>query len=85
MTRKIVALATAAAISLATFAPAVSAMETEFNMLTGAVYNALRSFDLPTDNIENLTLAQIATIKGILDGDDGGGNKKLQIKAILER
>lgn len=85
MTRKFVALATAATISLTAMAPAAFSMGMEFNMLTGAVFNELRSRGLPTDNIHDLTIGQLAIIKGIVDGDDGEGNKTQQIKAIINR
>jgi len=85
MTRKLVALATAASISLAAVAPAVHAMDMEFNMLTGAVYNALKSRNLPTDNIDDLSLSQIAIITGILNGDEPEGMKTQRIEAILNR
>jgi len=85
MTRKIIALVTAATISLAAAAPAVHAMGMEFNMLTGAVYNALKSRGLPTDNIDTLTLSQIATIKDIVDSDASEGQKNQRIKAVLDR
>jgi len=85
MTRKFIALATAATISLTAMAPAAFSMGLEFNMLTGAIYNELRTRGLPTDNIQDLTLGQMGTIKGIVDGDDSEGNKTRQIKALLER
>ncbi|MDJ0824591.1 MAG: hypothetical protein QNJ16_03720 [Rhodobacter sp.] len=85
MTRKLVALTTAAAISLAAAAPAVQAMDMEFNMLTGAVFNALKSRGIPTDNIDTLTLSEIAVIKGILDSDDSEGSKTQSIKNIVTR
>jgi len=87
MTRKIIAIVTAATISMAAAAPMVQAqgMEMGFNMLTGAVYNELRARGLPTDGINDLTLSQLAIIKGIVDGDDGEGKKTNNIKAILNR
>lgn len=85
MTRNIIALATAATVSFAAFAPAVQAMDMEFNMLTGAVYQELKQRNLPTDGINNLTLSQIAIIKGIVDSDDSEGQKSNRIKAILNR
>jgi len=85
MTRKFAALATVATLTLTGMAPAVSAMDMEFNMLTGAVFNELRARGLPTENIDKLTLGQIAIIKGILDGDDGEGKKTQNIRAILLR
>ena len=85
MTSKFAAYLTAATIALGASAPAAHAMGMEFNMLTGAVFNELRARSLPTDNIDNLTLGQIAIIKSILDGDDSEGQKTNRIKVILER
>ena len=86
MTRKLLALVTAASISVAAAAPVMAqGMSMGFDMLTGAVFNALQSRGLPTDNINDLSLSQIATIKGILDSDDNDGNKTQSIKAILNR
>ena len=85
MTRKIIALATATMISLTAAAPAVHAMGMEFNMLTGAVFNELRTRGLPTEGIHDLTLGQLAQIKAIVDGDDGEGNKTQRIRAIMRR
>ena len=85
MTRKLIALATAAAISMTAMAPAAFSMGMEFNMLTGAVYNELKARGLPTDSIHELTLSQLALIKGIIDGDDSEGKKTNNIKAILAR
>jgi len=87
MTRKILAIVTAATISMAAAAPVAHAqgMEMGFNMLTGAIYNELKARGLPTDNINDLTLSQLAIIKGILDSDDGEGKKTNNIKAILNR
>jgi hypothetical protein len=87
MTRKLVAFVTAATISLAAAAPAISQqdMSMGFNMLTGAVYNELVSRGLPTDNIQSLTLSQLAIIKSIIDSDDSEGKKTNGIKAILAR
>ena len=84
MTRKLIALVTAATISLAAVAPAAQSMEMEFNMLTGAVFNALKSHDLPTDTIDGLTLNQIGQINAI-ENDDSipESNKKQQIEAIM--
>ena len=86
MTRKLIAIVTAASISLAAAAPVLAqGMDMGFNMLTGAVFNELKSRGLPTESIDTLTLAQIAIIKGILDSDDSEGKKTQNIKAILSR
>jgi hypothetical protein len=86
MTRKLLALATAASISVAAAAPVMAqGMSMGFDMLTGAVFNALQARGLPTDNINALSLSQIAIIKGILDSDDNDGNKTQAIKAIINR
>lgn len=81
MTR-ILALATAATITLA---PALQAqpMEMEFNMLTGAVFNALQSRGIATENINSLSLSEIATIKNILGSDESEGQKTQRIEQII--
>jgi len=75
-------LATAVATTGAT---ASMAMDMEFNMLTGAIFNELKSRGLPTDGIDDLSLSQIAIIKDIIEGDEPEGNKTNRIQAILER
>lgn len=85
MTRKFAALATVATLTLTGMAPAVSAMDMEFNMLTGAIFNELRSRNLPTENIDKLSLGQIAIIRGILNNDDNAGKQSQDIAAILRR
>ena len=84
MKRTISALAVAAAVAT-TGASMATAMEMEFNMLTGAVFNELKKRGLPTDNINELSLSQIAIIKDIIDGDEPEGVKNNRIEAILER
>ncbi|RMD95161.1 MAG: hypothetical protein D6811_01445 [Alphaproteobacteria bacterium] len=87
MTKKLIALVTAAGISLAAMAPAVQAqdeMGMGFNMLTGAIYNELSQRGLPTDGIRELSLSKISQIKAILDsGDLSEGDKNNRILAIL--
>ena len=80
MKRNILALATASAIAFAALAPSAQAMENEFNMLTGAIYNEFVAMGLPTDKINELSLAEI---KNLLEGDGMGADSK--IKLILER
>lgn len=83
MKRNILALATASAIAFAALAPSAQAMENEFNMLTGAIYNEFVAMGLPTDKINELSLAEVAEIKNLLEGDGMGADSK--IKLILER
>lgn len=85
MTRKFAALFTAASIAFAAAAPTVQAMEQEFNMLTGKVYNELKTRGLPTDNIDNLSLSDIAIIVAIINSDESEGNKTQRIEAVLNR
>ena len=80
MKLKTLALATAASLTVAASA---NAMDQEFNMLTGAVFNALVQLDVPTDGIQDLTLGQIATIKAILDSDDADNVKKQRVSNII--
>jgi len=81
MKRTIGTLATIATLSLG-FAGSAFAMQDELNMLTGSVYNSLRSMDLPTDNIGNLTLEQITQIQVFINQEEGMGRIQ-QIKKIL--
>lgn len=83
MKRNILALATASAIAFAALAPSAQAMENEFNMLTGAIYNSFVSMGLPTDKIQDLSLSEVAQIKDLLE-EDGMGSTG-QIKVILDR
>ena len=82
MKRTMTAIVTAATLSL-TAVPSAQAMDMEFNMLTGAVYNALSVLGVDTSGINDLSLAQIAQIKGIVDGDEPEGTKKGRIEAIM--
>lgn len=81
MKNTIATIATVATLSLG-FAGSAFAMENELNMLTGSVYHSLRSMGLPTDNIDNLSLAQIVQIQAFINQEDGMG-KVQQIKKIL--
>jgi hypothetical protein len=60
-------LATVATLGMTVLAPASQAMEQELDMLTQSVTNALRVQGFDTTNVENLTLGQIAGIKGVLE------------------
>ena len=82
MKKSMTAFALAAALTTVGVASA-SAMEMEFNMRTGAVYNALKSQGIDTTNIDTLTLSEIAEIKGLLEGDDMGNAAKSRIENIL--
>ena len=82
MKKSMTALALATALGVAAAAP-VSAMDMEFNMLTGAVYNALKAQGFDTSNIDSLTLNEIAQIKSLLEGDDMGNAARARINKIL--
>ena len=83
MKTRMLALATAATLALG--APAMAQdIDMGYNMLTGAIYNALAARNLPTDGISELSLAQIATIKSFLDSGASGSEISQRISAILE-
>ncbi|MEM9127839.1 MAG: hypothetical protein AAGB28_18765 [Pseudomonadota bacterium] len=82
MKRNILAIATVAALASGT---AVQAMETEYNMLTGALYNALDQIDADTTKLGDLSLNQIAQIKAVLDGTDNDAKKKQRIETIMSK
>lgn len=82
MTRILSALILAAVTATATV-PAAVAMEQEFNMLTGAVYHELSKRGIDTSGINDLTLDQIALIRGVIDSGESEGNIKNRIEAIM--
>lgn len=82
-TRIITAAAIAAlALGVAAHAQEDPAMSQGFNMLTGAVYNALNSQGFDTSNINNLSLSQIALIRNLLT-EDMGNSERQRIEQIL--
>lgn len=87
MKTRIFAAATAAALTLGAAVHAQQddmAMSQGFNMLTGAVYNALRAQNFDTANINDLSLGQIAQIRSLLS-QDMGTNERQRIETILEQ
>lgn len=79
---------TAAALTALTFGVAAQAQEDPamgqgFNMLTGAVYNALNARGFDTSNINNLSLAEIAQIRNLLS-EDMGSSERQRIELILD-
>ena len=85
MKRNIAALAVIASLATGSLATSANAMGTELNMLTGAIFNELVSRNIATDNIQELTISQLAQIKDILENDDSEGRKTQDIKAIVNR
>lgn len=82
---KTIAFAAATALAIASYAPTASAMGQEFNMLTGAVFNELSSRGFDTSTVGQLTLSDIAKIKGLLDEGDMTGSIRGQIEKILSK
>lgn len=67
--------------------PAIAqdSMEMGQSMLVGALVNSLNRFGISTDNVDQLTLAEIAEIRGIVNDDSmGDNNKRSQIENVLE-
>jgi len=80
---------TAAALAALTLGVAAHAQEDPemrqgFDMLTGAVYNALNSRGFDTSNINSLSLSEIAQIRNLLT-DDMDNSERQRIELILER
>ena len=84
MTPKLKALLVAATVAVVA-APAVNAMETELNALTGAVYNDLNSMQMDLASINDLTLADIQTIDQIMHGGDTESEKRNKINSVLRK
>lgn len=85
MKTKIIAAATAAALTLGTVAPAAAQMTMRdgTNMLTGMVYNEFVTRGIPTDTVSDLSLAQLAQIQGILNSGESESQKTQRIEAIV--
>lgn len=81
MKRTLTALAAVAVLTSAV-APAAFAFTVELDQLTAAVTNELRDNGYDVTNVPNLTLAQLTTIKSLLDGSQGHSNE--QINLMLE-
>ncbi|RDC71296.1 hypothetical protein DLJ49_14840 [Rhodovulum sp. 12E13] len=75
---------TALTLGVAAHAQEDPAMGQGFNMLTGAVYNALSAQGFDTSNINDLSLSEIAQIRNLLTGDMGNSERQ-RIELILER
>ncbi|MCT4554977.1 MAG: hypothetical protein N4A53_09845 [Pelagimonas sp.] len=76
---------TAAALVMATIAPAAHAMENEATMLTGALYNGLTRMQIDTANMSNLTLGEVNIIASILHSGDSEGEKRRLIDTIIRK
>ena len=84
MKRTISTLITVATLSLALAAGAANAMGDELEQLNRALKNELTQLGLPTDHLQDLTLADISAIRGMLNSEDGMG-KVQGIKKILDK
>ena len=74
------AAATIAALSTgATFA---QTMGEGYNMLQTALMSDFERMGIPTEELDNLTLGQIAAIKEVVESEDES-NQKSQIEAII--
>ena len=82
-------IATIATISALTFGGAALAdahapgMGEGFDMLQTALMSDFERLGIPTDELDSLTLGQIAAIKSIVESEDQDGQKKGQIEAII--
>ncbi len=83
MIGKLAAAATAAALTMGSTAP-VAAMDQELNMLMGAVYFEVKSLGLDPNNIDQLTVNQLARIKAITSSSNDDQGAKFQVKKILD-
>jgi len=80
------ALIVASAMALPMTAAPVAAQDTLSmgqSMLVGSLVNSLTRMGIPTDNINNLTLSQIAEIRFILEEDMATNQQAERIRSIL--
>ncbi|PWJ10068.1 hypothetical protein [Jannaschia seohaensis] len=54
-----------------------------YDMLTTALMSDFERMGIPTDVLDDLTLAQVAEIKDIVEADDSDNFKKGRIEAII--
>lgn len=85
MTRKLIALSTAVAISAASFAPTAFAMDQELTMLEAAIDGAFVELGIQDVAIGSLTLAQLALVKNVLESEDSTQTKRNRVEAIVNR
>ncbi|MEO1025216.1 MAG: hypothetical protein AAFX07_06635 [Pseudomonadota bacterium] len=84
MTRNVIALATAAVISLGAVAP-LQAMDAEHTQLVNAVIADLNRLDVDLSNIDSLTLGDIARLKQLLSGESmSEAAQKNAVRRILD-
>ncbi|MEM6464691.1 MAG: hypothetical protein AAF724_22555 [Pseudomonadota bacterium] len=84
MTRNVIALATAAVISLGAVAP-LQAMDAEHTQLVNAVIADLNRLDVDLSNIDALTLGDIARLKQLLSGESmSEAAQKNAVRRILD-
>lgn len=84
MTRNVIALATAAVLTLGAVAP-LQAMDAEHNQLVNAVIADLNSLDVDVSNIDALTLGDIARLKQLLSGESmSEAAQKNAVRRILD-
>lgn len=83
------ALLVAATVALPT-AGAVSAQsDTQVigmghSMLVGSLMSSLAAEGIPSEGIENLTLTEVVTLRGVLSSDDTQNQKKAEAMKILD-
>lgn len=84
---KAVLVASTLALPIAAATTPVFAQDTlsmGHSMLLGSLMNNLNRMGIPTDNINDLTLNQVAEIRGIMEQSDMADNtKKRRIEEIL--
>ena len=82
MKHTIKALAVAALLST-TALSASAQVGGQMSMVIGSVYALLAELNLPTDNINNLTVAQISQIISIADSHEMGDAARVRVQKIL--
>lgn len=71
--------------SLAGATSGAIAMNSEVNQLTGALYTALATRGLPTENLHKLSMAEILQIEQILSNGDSGGEMRNAVGSIIRK
>jgi len=83
------AVVVASALALPFVVPATAQSDTQVigmghSMLVGSLMSSLAAEGIPSEGIENLTLTEVVTLRGVLSSDDTQNQKKAEAMKILE-
>lgn len=82
MKKTLAAVAASALLSVSALSANAQASQ-EYDMVLGSVYRMLSELQLPTDNINNLSMAQVQQILALGESREMGDGARARVQAIL--